>query len=367
MARADDTRERLRKSGSVTEEQLKGSGPPLVVVGASAGGVEALRGLVSRLPASLEACILVVLHVPANSPSALPAILRRVTDLTVRQAENGDLLRAGEVLVARPDHHLVVADGGVLLTRGPRENGHRPAVDVLFRSAARARGARTLAVVLSGALDDGAAGAVAVASRGGRVAVQDYEEALYSSMPESAARAVGDAARLDLEGLAALIASWAVQARGAGARAHEEPVELIKEVGMARMEPEAMHDLDRPGSPSGFGCPDCAGALYQLEEGNLVRYRCRVGHAWSSESLLARQTVALEGALWVALRSLEESAALNSELGERASGQGHDRTALRYQENVQEAIGAAELVRQLISQIGGAVEAPDEDGQTASG
>jgi two-component system, chemotaxis family, protein-glutamate methylesterase/glutaminase len=355
----------------VTNEQLNGSGPPLVVVGASAGGVEALRRLVSLLPGSLRACVLVVLHVPADSPSALPAILRRVTDLTVRQAENGDRLKAGEILVARPDHHLVVADGGVLLTRGPRENGHRPAVDVLFRSAARARGARTLAVVLSGALDDGASGAVAVASRGGRVAVQDYDEALYSSMPEAATRAVGVVEQLDLEGLAALIASWAGEVDGPqpqhlGERP-EEHGELIKEVGMARMEPAAMHDLQRPGLPSGFGCPDCAGALYQLEEGNLVRYRCRVGHAWSSESLLARQTVALEGALWIALRSLEEQAALNSELGARASGQGHDRTAMRFQENVQEAIGAAELVRQLITQIGGSVEAPGESDQTASG
>ena len=140
---------------------------------------------------------------------------------------------------------------------------------------------------------------------------------------------------------------------------------------MAGMEPDAMHDLSRPGSPSGFGCPDCAGALFQIEEGNLVRYRCRVGHAWSAESLVARQTAALESALWVALRSLEEKAALNAQLGDRARGRGHDRTATRFEGNVQEAVGAAELVRRLITEIGGSDEAldevPDDRDQTASG
>lgn len=345
--------------------------PPIVVVGASAGGVEALRDLVSRLPGDLAACVLVVLHVPADSPSALPVILRRVTDLQVRQAADGDPLRAGEVLVARPDHHLVVSDGHVLLTRGPRENGHRPAVDVLFRSAARARGARTLAVVLSGALDDGASGCVAVASRGGRVAVQDYAEALYPSMPRAARTAVGDADQLTLTELAALIGTWAGEAGGPEAPLPDDERRLTQEVGMAGMQPDAMHDLDRPGSPSGFGCPDCAGALFQIEEGSLVRYRCRVGHAWSAESLMARQTAALESALWVALRSLEEKAALNAQLGDRARGRGHDRTATRFEDNVQEAVGAAELVRRLITEIGGSDEAldevPDDRDQTASG
>jgi len=340
---------------------------PLVVVGASAGGVEALRGLVALLPADLQASVLIVLHVPSNSPSALPAILRRVSALPVRQAENGDRLARGEVLVAKPDHHLLVADGGVLLTRGPRENGHRPAVDVLFRSAARACGPRTLAIVLSGALDDGAAGAVAVASHGGRVAVQDFDEAMYASMPRAAADAVQVVDQLDLVGLADLADTWSGEMGDAEISGPVDLAQLDKEVAMSEMEPGAVHDPDRPGSPAGYGCPDCAGALYRLEEANLVRYRCRVGHAWSSESLLARQTVELEGALWMALRSLEEKAALNTELGERARTQGHDRTASRFSENVEEAIGAAELVRQLITQIGGAGRVPDDDGLTASG
>ena len=353
----------------MSSSSVNGTGPPpVVVVGASAGGVESLRDFVSWLPADLGVSVLVVLHVPAASPSALPAILRRTSNLPVRQAQDGERLSAGEILIARPDHHLVVVDGSVLLTRGPRENGHRPAVDVLFRSAARARGPRAMAVVLSGALDDGASGSVAIASRGGVVAVQDFDEALYASMPRAAALAVERAEQRTARGLAELVASWVDSLPDDTPNdQHADRSELEKEVDVARMEPEAMHDLERPGSPSGFGCPDCAGALYQIEEGNTVRYRCRVGHAWSSESLVARKTVDVEGALWVALRSLEEKAALNTELGERAGGLGHDRTALRFAEGAKEATHAAELVRRLITEIGDAVAAHDDAGQTAIG
>jgi two-component system, chemotaxis family, protein-glutamate methylesterase/glutaminase len=186
-------------------------------------------------------------------------------------------------------------------------------------------------------------------------------------MPRSAARAVGRVDQLTVAGLAELTSAWAAGLGDDRPHDEDEHPQITKEVGMASMDPDAMHDLVRPGMPSGFGCPDCAGALFQLEEGNLVRYRCRVGHAWSADSLLARQAVDLEGALWVALRSLEEKAALNAKLGERANGQGHDRTAARFNENVQEALGAAELVRQLITTIGGPTEPADESGQTVSG
>lgn len=334
--------------------------PPVVAIGASAGGVEALRTLVPLLPGTLEAAVLVVLHLPPDSPSALPAILRRTSQLQVRPARDGDELQPGVVYVARPDHHLVVSDGHLLLSRGPRENGHRPAIDVLFRSAARARGARTMAVVLSGTLDDGTAGAVAVAARGGRVATQDFDEALYADMPRSAARAVEQAEVLTTRDLATAITTWARQAddraplddaEAEQQDGHHEHDEMQQEVDVSLMDPEALHDPDRPGRPSGFGCPDCAGALFQIDEGPLTRFRCRVGHAWSVESLLARQSVELESALWVALRSLEERAALNAELGERAGRRGHGRTAARFEENAQEATGAAELVRGLIADI----------------
>ncbi len=334
----------------MTSQTLDGD-VPLLVIGASAGGVEALRDLVRGLPEDLGAAVLVVLHVPPDAPSALPAILQRDGRLSVATARHGDRLVAGRLLVAPPDHHLVVDDGQVVLTHGPRENGHRPAVDVLFRSAARARGDRVAGIVLSGALDDGAAGTVAIASHGGLVLTQDPEEALYRSMPEAAARASG-AAGLPVHALPRAVDEWltALPPSTPGP-AKGSPMEA--EVLMAELDPHTMHSHDRPGEAAGFGCPDCAGALFQIEEGGLWRYRCRVGHAWSPESLLAQQTLAMEGALWMALRTLEEKAVLNHDMAEKARVEGHTLTASRFESSARDTRQAAELVRQLIEQIGG--------------
>jgi len=330
----------------------------VVLVGASAGGVEALSQLVSGIPADLPAAVLVVVHIPPTGSSALPAILDRRGALPARHAQDGDELRAGEILVAPPDHHLVVIGDRVSLTRGPQENGHRPAVDVLFRSAARSWGHRAAAVVLSGALDDGAAGAVAVKQREGHLVVQG--DALFTGMPRAAARAAVPDADLPVAGIVEHLVAWLGQLGGEGDAPATELMD--KETQMAELDPRVMHQHDRPGEPAGFGCPDCAGSLYRIEEGNLTRFRCRVGHAWSPESLLVRQTVALESALWMALRSLEEKAALNDELGRRASADGRERTATRFTQAADEASHAAELVRQLVADIGSAQDLEPEAG-----
>jgi two-component system, chemotaxis family, protein-glutamate methylesterase/glutaminase len=321
----------------------------LVVVGASAGGVEALRTLVAALPADFPACVVIVLHVPATSPSALPAILRRAGGLKVRQAGEGDPLDPGTVLVAPPDHHVIVYDGAVTLSRGPQENGHRPAIDVLFRSAARAKGAQVVGIVLSGALDDGAAGMVAIARQGGACMVQDFDEALHPSMPRAAAAAVPDAVTAPVDKMPDIL----VEMLDDSAPRAPDPSALMKmETAMADMDPEAMHEENRPGRPSGFACPDCHGALFEIDEGPLVRFRCRVGHAWSPESLAARQASDMESALWMALRSLEEKAALSRQLGARAMEGGHDLASDRFGDEAEEAVRAAEVLRDLITRIG---------------
>jgi two-component system chemotaxis response regulator CheB len=323
---------------------------PVIAVGASAGGVEALQRFAAALPADLPACVLVVLHIPATGHSALPVILDRAGPLTARPAADGDAIRPGEILVAPADRHLVVLGGRIALTHGPQENGHRPAIDVLFRSAARALGPHTAAVVLSGALDDGAAGAVAVAERGGLCLAQDLEEALYDSMPRATLTAVGSAKECRVAEMAPVLEEWA---RSLGDAPVDVPTALMEmETDMAEMDPDAMHQVERPGTPAGFGCPDCAGALYEIDEGGLRRFRCRVGHAWSPESLLARQTIAMESALWMALRSLEDRAALNVEMALRAEDEGRRMVATRFQDAAAEARRAAEMVRALVTEIG---------------
>jgi two-component system chemotaxis response regulator CheB len=320
----------------------------LLVIGASAGGVEAVTDVVAGLPSEFPGCVLVVVHIPPTGGSALPTILGRRGRLPARHARDGEPLLAGQVLVAPPDHHLLVLDGQVSLTRGPQENGHRPAVDVLFRSAARAWGARVVAVVLSGALDDGAAGAVAVTQCGGRCVVQS--DPLFDGMPQAVLRADSPREEVPARDIANLVAAWFDELPASD---ESEPSLLMeKEIEMAELDAAALHDQDRPGEPAGFGCPDCAGSLYRITEGNLTRFRCRVGHAWSPDSLLARQTVALESALWMALRTLEEKAALHSELRVRAADEQRPQSAARFASGADEAMKAAELVRALIVELG---------------
>ena len=318
----------------------------VLVVGASAGGVEALRALVAGLPADLPAAVLVVLHIPAAGADALAAILDRSGPLPAQRARDGDPLEPGRILVAVPDHHLLVLDGRVALSRGPRENGHRPAVDVLFRSAARALGPRVVGLVLSGALDDGAAGSVAVVERGGVVLAQDPDEALHSGMPLACVAATGAPVAPVAELTARVTGLLGQPVEGVTA---PPPTRLMDmETAMAGMDPDALESLDRPGHPSGFSCPDCHGVLFQIEEGQLRRFRCRVGHAWSVESLLAEHGEAVEGALWMALRSLEEKAALSAQLAGSAHDAGRSLTEGRFADQAREAQSAAELIRRML-------------------
>jgi two-component system chemotaxis response regulator CheB len=289
--------------------------------------------------------VFVVLHLPATGTSALPEILRRHGPLPAAHVRDGEPIQSGRVYVAPPDHHVVLRTGHVHLSRGPRENGHRPAIDPLFRSAAREYGTRVIGVVLSGTLDDGTAGLLAIKSRGGVAVVQDPEDALYTGMPGNALEHVqvdhvASAASMG-KLLASLIANLAEPPPAPALSDMQVEVEME---GFSLEAFEGTH----PGRPSGFSCPDCNGVLWQIQDGGLERYRCRVGHAWSPESLLTQQSEALEAALWVALRSLEERAALARRLAEPARRRGYSITATRFEEQAAEAQQAARLVRDLL-------------------
>jgi two-component system chemotaxis response regulator CheB len=265
----------------------------VIGVGASAGGVDALIRIVRTLPAELSAAICVVLHLPATGRSLLAPILDRQTELAASVPSDGEPLRAGRLYVAPPDRHLTVGAGRLALGRGPKENGVRPAVDPLLRSLASAYGEHSVAVILSGALGDGSLGALAVKRAGGKVLVQDPEDATVPSMPESALAVVGDVDEV----LTSEQIGPALQRLAGSAPPIRE--ELVMTGG----------DEARPsGPPSGFTCPECHGPLWETSEGDLVRYRCRVGHAYSEDSMMLEQGSAVEAALWSALEALEERA-----------------------------------------------------------
>lgn len=322
------------------------SGRPLVVVGASAGGVEGLRAMARTLPLGLDAPVLVVLHTSPGASSVLASILDRAGPLPSTTPYDGEPLLAGHIYVAPPNHHLTVRDGRAALSRGPRENGNRPAIDPLFRSAVRAAGPAAIGVVLSGTLDDGASGLAAVARHGGTAIVQDPTDALYSGMPLAALKSVPDAIVGPADRLGALITK---ALNGAGVDAPRHDPLLDQEIAIAELNMEELNSPDRPGTPAGLGCPDCHGALFAVSDGQVTRFRCRVGHAWSPESLLDRQDSALESALWMALRTMEDKAALHRRLADSAIERGAERVAGWNIQSAREIAESARLIRDLLS------------------
>jgi two-component system chemotaxis response regulator CheB len=327
----------------------KASGRDVVVVGASAGGVEALRAVVAALPANLPAALFVVLHVAPVATSVLPRILGHAGELPAVHAEDEQEITRGTIYVAPPDHHLLLEPDRIRITHGPRENGHRPAIDPLFRTAAASYGARVTGVVLSGVLDDGTAGLSLIKERGGATLVQDPEEALYPMMPLSAIEGVQPDQVLPAGGLAAAIAELA-RTPFAGPTEPEPLHEPVDEDTFIEIDRGASED-PRAGVPSGFTCPSCGGALWQTDEAGLPRFRCQTGHGFALESLLATQTESVEGALWSALRALEERAAMARQMAARFQRRSHRVTSARWERRADQAVQQAVVVRDLLRRI----------------
>ena len=320
----------------------------IVVIGTSAGGVEALREIVGGLPADLPATLLVVIHVPPESPGLMPQILNRAGRLPAAHGADGEPLQRGRIYVAPPGAHMMVDGGRVRLARGPRENLHRPAVDPLFRSAAAAFGPRVIGVVLTGALDDGTAGLAAVKRCGGVAVVQDPHDATFPSMPESALRNVSVdhcVALAEMPALLTRLVGEPVPGKG-----EEPPREVRMEIGMAAMD-SSQDKLDQIGTRSTFTCPECNGTLWQINETDVLRFRCHVGHAYAAETLLSQQGTRLEDALWAALRSFEENAALATKMAQRSREQGQDTVEARFLRRAETAHARANEIRGLLERI----------------
>jgi two-component system chemotaxis response regulator CheB len=312
----------------------------VIVVGASAGGVEALGKLVAGLPPELPASIFVVLHLLPSGTSVLDSILHRSGSLPASAAVDGERFERGHIYVAPPDQHLLLWDGEIRLSMGPRENGHRPAIDPLFRSAARAFGPKVIAVILSGALDDGAAGMRFVKERGGAAVVQDPDDALYGAMPTNATAAT------DVDRVAPIDAM-----SGVLCELLDRPFDASQQEEADRVWTAAELEERAEGDPSGLTCPECGGALWERDEGSLVRFACRTGHAYSPDTLVVEQSKALEVALWSALRGLEERADLFRRMAGRASNR-QPPTARRYESRASAVERHAQVVRDAMAKLG---------------
>lgn len=305
----------------------------MVVIGGSAGALDPLRRLVADIPAEFPGAVFVATHTPPDSVSALPHVLARAGALFATHAIDGAPIAPGRIIVAPPDHHLILEDGTMRVALGPMENNHRPSIDVLFRSAAASFKSAACGVLLSGTLDDGSAGIVAIHAAGGATFVQDPEDAQFADMPLNA------------------IATGAVD----GAHPASELFDAVRRWIEAPRRPEHVIALPRDereaGVPSVFTCPDCGGTLWELDEGAVLRFRCRTGHAYNGQSMLASQQAKLESALWASARALEERRDLLHRLMRRSRGSDQAATTRRFERQAIEVEADLERIHGALASL----------------
>jgi two-component system chemotaxis response regulator CheB len=311
----------------------------IVVMGASAGGVDALTAVVRGLPKRFPGSIFVALHV--SGQSVLPEILHRNSPVAATHAIDGESIERNHIYVAPPGQHLIIEQGRIGLSHSARENGHRPAIDPLFRTAARVYRERVVGVVLSGQLDDGAAGLFTIKSRGGVAVVQDPGTAVAPSMPKNAGRYTRPDFSLPPDEIGGLLGQLA---RGKAVPTHKAPRKHAKS-GRNGKPTDGAKPRQVP-----FGCPDCQGPLYEIRDGRLTQFTCEVGHTFSPESLDQSQKDALERALWIAARSLRERVLAEPFLTRRAQGESSE-TRNRLLEHADAAERDLELIREILDRF----------------
>ncbi len=343
----------------------------IIVVGASAGGVDAITRLLTPLPAELRAAVFVVLHVAPAYKSILPRILARRAALAVSHAVDGEAIERGHVYIAPPDHHMLLSRKGTIsLTRGPRENRSRPALDPLFRTAARAYGPRAVGVVLSGTMGDGTAGLQMIKRMGGLAIVQEPGEAEYDGMPRSAIRNVEVDHILPVDAIAGLLVDLAREAVPESPGAAHSPereltgadpmddslVNIVRKRSLDRADLQDADLTDDTGAaesaaPVPLACPECGGTLWEVRHGGLQHYRCQVGHRYSDDALLAAQGERLESALWAAAPALDEPAAMYHPRAAPVRPSGPHLMASRYEEQARLLREQADVVRSAAEAI----------------
>ncbi|MEW5744779.1 MAG: chemotaxis protein CheB [Nitrospirota bacterium] len=322
------------------------SGNRVIALGASAGGIGALSKVIAALPEDIPAPLFIVQHVSPESPGVLDQILGRAGRLPVKYAEHGEHFHTGAVYIAPPDRHLIVKKDHLVLSRGPRENRTRPAVDPLFRSAAAAYGAHVVGVVLTGLLDDGTAGLATVKRCGGISCIQDPRDAEFPGMPRSALESVDIDVCLPLGELPSALDRLA---RQPVAKEVPIPEDVILESQIAERAMSDIGVIDTMAEKAPFVCPECGGGLWEMKNDTVLRYRCNTGHAYSKNTLLSSQNNVVESALWAAVRSLEERAGILSRMARNSRERGgRSSSAREWEKEAGESKAHARQIRDLI-------------------
>ncbi|HJV65340.1 MAG TPA: chemotaxis protein CheB [Geomonas sp.] len=319
-------------------------GHDIIVIGSSAGGVEALQTLVQELSPHLPAALFIVQHIAPDAPPLLAAILDRKSKLPALFPADNSPFQPGHIYVAPPDHHLLLEGDHMRVLRGPRENRHRPAIDPLFRSAACSFGPRVVGVVLSGTLDDGTAGLWAVKSCGGKAVVQDPSDALFPCMPRNAMAHVEVDHCLPLVQIGGVLTELARTPVGKETGAVPDQVSIETKAAMLQSD---IGDMRSIGKPTAFSCPACHGALWELQEGIIRRFRCHVGHSYLPDSLVADQSEQIGSALFAALAAMQEKAAMLRRLALQV-GDALPKERQRYEELAAQEEEQAEVIKRLI-------------------
>ncbi len=331
----------------------------LVVIGGSAGAIEAIRTIVGGLPADLPAAVLIVIHIPPLADSHLPEIITRSGHLPASHARDGETLQIGHIYIAPPDQHLLVRTGRIELSHGPRVNHSRPAIDTLFRSAARTYGPRVIGVLLSGALYDGTAGLVVIKDYGGLALVQDPDEAVVPSMPRSALSLVEVDAVLPSTQIGAELerAVYSPARRREGAAMVSDEERIGKIIARDIHEQAAGGRIDQE---TVYTCPECGGVMWQADptEGGL--FHCHIGHVYAPEALLSQKSEELEAALWTCVRLLRDQATLTRQAAKRSFSDKRGQVGERLEERAQMAERQAQIIRELLESGAIRADSPPE-------
>ena len=327
----------------------------IILLGGSAGGLDAVMRVLAKLDAGLPTAVIVVLHLGEGPAQSIENKIKKAGHYKAAYVREGEPIQPGKIYIAPPGYHTLVRNDSLHLSNGPRVNLARPAIDLTFRSAAVAYGAAAIGVILSGMLDDGTAGLYAVARCGGLTVVQEPEDALYPDMPKNALACVQADHLLPATEIGGLL-SHLVRVPAPPTIAIPDDIQLENNFDMSTV--DDMSQMDQLGSQVPLGCPECGGPLWEIKGKGPLRYRCHIGHSVNARILLQEQNEEIEQSLWVALRTLEERARMQEKLARWEEESGRESLADSFYERANESHAHAERIRQLLSQMRSLPQSP---------